>query len=657
MTMRGWPLDASGHVPAELWRHLKNLNPSQRYAVVCENKPLLVLSGPGSGKTLVLTTRIARLILESMNERFRVLGLTFTRIAAQSMRDGVERLLGPESERARLATFHSFCNEVLRQHGSHLGLRPDFQVIAHDADRLQVLRQVILESDVCDMPNIREQRVLAIIDHLLRDGYDGGDETPLPYSDTGRGWIRRIYRAYMEAQLRNNGLDFGSLVVGTTRLFREQPRVAKHYRVVYPHICVDEFQDTNKSQNLLLRALYPQNTTNLFVVAHEDESMFRRYGANPIHIEKLRQDYSMSVIRLPESYRCPPAFVELANNLIRFNHEQGVPATPRVATPDRLNVSAVRVRRFADHHAEAAWIAHDIGDRSLDADGCAVLARNTRLLGSVACALRRVGLSPHIVGGGNEFHSPLLQFVHSALLLANAPQDTDHIWTLCKAYLALTGVDVSPEEAEAASLIRGGSPLRGFLDAAEVKPAESIDSTPLIELLRDQLVEHTNYRSFYESVLNWWMKLQRHPDGVDPNTEDAEEIDVWNELMRTGSAHFGSGATLNQFLHDLDMRRASSLPKLGDIRCLPIHLTKGMEFDHVYLVGLTETQFPSYDAQYSGDGCRGIEAERRIWFVAITRARCSLTLTHAESYFGSLKKPSRFLWEMGLAEGTVEAQR
>ena len=649
--------DASHHVSDKLLHHLADLNANQRQAVACENKPLLVLAGPGSGKTLVLTTRIARLIWESPNERFRILGLTFTRSAAEAMQHGVERLLGPESERVRLATFHSFCNEALQQHGSHLGLRPDFEIIAHDADRLQILREVVRESDVCDMPPMREQRVMPIIDHLLRDGYDGGDETPLPYSDAGSGWIRKTYRAYMDAQLRNNGLDFGTLVVCAARLFREHPRVAKHYRVVYPHVCLDEFQDTNKSQNLLLRALYPRGTTNLFVVAHEDGSIFRRYGANPIQIEKLRQDYRMSVIRLPECYRCPPAFVEVANNLIRFNHEQCVTATPPVATSsDRLNAPAVRVRRFSDHNAEAAWIAHDIGDRSLGADGCAVLARNTRLLGSVACALRRVGLSPHIVGGKNEFHSPLLQFVHSALLLANTPQDTDRIWTLCNAYLALTGVDVSPEEAEAMSLIGGGSPLRGFLDAARVKSTGIIDSTPLIELLRDQLVEHLNYRDFYESVFNWWTKLQRHPDGVGPSSEDVEEIEVWNELTRTGSAHLGSGATLSQFLHDLDMRRTSSSPRLGDIPCLPIHLTKGMEFEHAYLVGLTETQFPSYDARYSGDDSRGIEEERRVWFVAITRARCSLTLTHAESYFGSPKKPSRFLWEMGLAEGTVDAR-
>ena len=638
-------------------RDMSHLNGNQRQAVEWGNKPLLVLAGSGSGKTLVLTMRIARLIWESPNERFRILGLTFTRMAAEEMRSGVERLLGPEAQRARLATFHSFCNEALRQHGSHLGLRPNFHIIVHDADRLQVLREVIRESDVYDMPRVREQSVMTIIDHLLQDGYDGGDETPLPYSDADRDWIRKIYRAYMDAQLRNNDLDFGTLVVYAARLFREHPQVARHYRVVYPYICVDEFQDTNNSQNLLLRALYPQDTTNVFAVADEDESMFRQYGANPIHIEKLRQDYRMSVIRLPESYQCPPAFVELANNLIRFNHEQYVEATPPMATSDRPNRPAVRVRRFSDYNAEIAWIAHDIGDRSLGADRCAILARNKRLLESVACALRRVGLSPHVVGGRNEFNSPLLQFVHSALLLANVPQDTDQMWTLCKAYLDLTGVEVRPEETEAKSLICGGSPLRGFLDVAEAHSGGLIDSAPLIESLRDQLVERLNYRNFYESVFNWWSKLQCRPSGADLNSDEDEEIEVWNNLTRTGKTQFDNGPTLSQFLHELDMRQTSSSRRLGDVPCLPIHLTRGWEFEHAYLVGLTESQFPSYNARYGGDNSREIEEERRICFMAITRVRCSLTLTHAESYFGSPNEPSRFLREMGLTERSVEAKR
>ena len=656
MTMREWSHDASDHVSAELLHHLADLNANQRYAVECENKPLLVLAGQGSGKTLVLTMRIARLILKSANERFRILGLTFTRMAAEAMRHGVERLLDSESERARLVTFHSFCNEALRQHGSHLGLRPDFQVIAHDADRLQILRDVVRKSLLRDMPRMREQRIMTIIDRLLRDGYDGSDEAPLPNWDADRGWIRNIYRAYMDAQLRSNGLDFGTLVVCAARLFREHPQVAKHYRVVYPHVCVDEFQDTNKSQNLLLRALYPQGTTSIVAAADDDGSMFRQYGANPIHIEELRQDYGMSVVRLPESYRSPPAFVALANNLIRLNHEQSVTATPPVVTSNRPNSPTVRVRRFSDHGAEAAWIAHDIRVRSLGAGQCAVLARSKRLLGPVASALRSEGLSPHIVGRKNQFDSPFLQFVHSALLLANAPQDTEQIWTLCKAYLDLTGVDVKPEEVEAECLIGGGSPLRGFVDAAEAKSVVMASSILLLESLRHELVEHTNYRNFYKSVSDWWSKLQRRPSDTDPRSGDMEEVEVWNELIRTEDTHLGSGATLSQFLHELDMRRISPSPKSEDILCLPVHLTKGKEFEHAYFVGLTENQFPSFNARDNDDG-PAIEEERRICFMAITRVRSSLTLTHADSYFGSPRVPSRFLREMGLAEVIVEARR
>ena len=159
---------------------LSSLNANQLRAVEWNRKPLLVLAGPGSGKTFVLTMRVARLIRESPEARFRVLGLTFTTKAADEMRGRVERMLGPDAQRARLTTFHSFCAEVLRQHGSHLGLRPDFEILTQDADRHQALDEAIQESDVAEMPTVGGRSIVLMIDHLLREGHDGGDDTPLP---------------------------------------------------------------------------------------------------------------------------------------------------------------------------------------------------------------------------------------------------------------------------------------------------------------------------------------------------------------------------------------------------------------------------------------------------------------------------------------------
>ena len=301
---------------------MSRLNENQRRAVEWGKKPLLVLAGPGSGKTFVLTMRVARLIRESPNARFRVLGLTFTRTAANMMRERVEHLLGPEARRARLTTFHSFCVEVLRQHGSHLGLRPDFEILTQDADRLQVLGEAIRKADAPNMPSVSDRSVAVMIDHLLRTGHDGGHDTPLPFSGFERDWIRPIYTGYVDTLLRNNRLEFETLLVCCLRLFRKHPRIAKHYRIVYPYICVDEYQDTNRAQDLLVRALCPEDCAHFFVVADDDQIMHQWNGASPERLRKLQRDYKMSVIRFPESYRCPPAVVKLANSLIRFNLEQ-----------------------------------------------------------------------------------------------------------------------------------------------------------------------------------------------------------------------------------------------------------------------------------------------------------------------------------------------
>ena len=626
---------------------MESLNANQREAAEWNDGPMLVLAGPGSGKTLVLTMRVARLIQESPGSRFKVLGLTFTAKAADEMRVRVSQRLGPEAQRVHLTTFHSFALEVLGQHGSHFGLRPDFNLLIQSADRLQVLDQAIKQADVPDLPTIvSEKSIEPMIDRLLREGHDGKD-VPLPFQTADRAWIRSIYNAYIRLLISENYLDFGTLLVCCLRLFRERPKIAQHYRTVYPFACVDEYQDTNKVQELLLRTLYPDPKANLFVVADDDQTIYQWNGASLERLRQLQDDYDIKVVQLPESFRCPPDVIERANALIRHNLDRTADKEPLISTRTQADSDVVRIAEFRDCEQEMAWIASDIGNRSCQPGQCAILARNKRLLECAAEMLKEAGLSPYLdfAKRKNEFESPLLSFIHSALRLANAPGDGQQLVILCRALRDLSAVDVQPEDAAAESSLNGGSLLRGVVGSLSRVGGEGV--APLLQALRDHLLERLMYRDFVQSVFKWRASRRDACADLDPNfDEETEERKVWNGLENSIQQKLGGNPTLNQFLQELDLNPKASPPASDEVQCLTIHRAKGKEFQHVYLIGLTEGQLPSYHAIQSGD--RAIEEERRNCFVAITRTQVSLTLTRAESYFGWPKQPSRFLREMGL---------
>lgn len=624
------------------------LNTNQREAAEWNDGPMLVLAGPGAGKTLVLTMRVARLILESPESRFKVLGLTFATKAADEMRTRVSQRLGLKAHRAHLTTFHSFAMEVLGQHGSHLGLRPDFKILTQDADRLQLLDEAIEDAEVADLPDtVTGGSIVQMVDRLLREGHDGKD-APLPFQTSDREWIRPIYNSYMRLLIGENYLDFGMLLVCCLRLFRERPRIAQHYRTVYPFACVDEYQDTNMAQDLLLRTLYPDSSANLFVVADDDQTIYQWNGANPERLRKLQADYNMKVVQLPESFRCPPDVIELANNLIRHNLDRAAGRKPLVSVVGSPESDVVRLRQFADHEQEMEWIASDIEKRPLDPGQCTILARNKKLLEYAADALTEAGLSPYLVKRKNEFESPLLRFIHSALRLANAPRDGKQLAVLCRALRDLSAVDVQPEDADAESSLNGGSLLMGVVASMSRSVGEA--AAPLLDALRDPLLERLQYRDFVNDVFEWRDRRAGPTKGPDADfNEEAKEKQVWKGLQRSIQQSLGGNPTLNQFLQELDLSPKASLPARDDVQCLTIPLAKGREFQHVYLVGLAEDQLPSYYAVRSRD----IEEERRNCFVAITRTQASLTLTWAASYAGWPKKPSRFLGEMGLLARTA----
>jgi len=298
----------------------EELSPIQKEAAEWDESPLLVLAGPGSGKTRVLTCRIARILDSSHNKNFRILGLTFTNKAADEMRSRVTNFVPGQEGRLFLGTFHSFCADILRQHGTHLNINPDFNIYSQDVDLQAVLNDAVEEamkiSDVVSdldkktLPVIKRLKSLLVLPEHCRE----------VFTDAGFGErMAVVYPAYEVELAKRNALDFNSLIFKTHLLFKTFPAFAKRYRTVYHYICIDEFQDTNHAQYSLIRALTGNQHRNLFIVADDDQIIYQWNGASHKRIEEFKNDYSPKVIQLPTTYRCPSEIVDLANNLIQHN--------------------------------------------------------------------------------------------------------------------------------------------------------------------------------------------------------------------------------------------------------------------------------------------------------------------------------------------------
>lgn len=618
---------------------LDDLNGNQRVAATWGDGPLLVLAGPASGKTMVLTLRVARLIEETPKKRFRVLGLSFTRKAVDEMRRRVRRRLGRDIERTDLTTFHRFAISILGWHGGRMGLHPDVAVLADDRDRLALLRKAVERVGASGPADWSETGLLRKLDCWMGSG---DDVTEITVPDREE-WIRPVYGAYLDLLMEQNCLDFPASLILCRRLFRERPIFAEDQRVVYPYACVDGYQDTNRAQDRFLRDIYPDRDANLFVVADDDQTIYEWNGASPNRLRALRDDYGMKVLQLPKSFRCPSAVTGRANRLLGRDRERPFERKPPESAASSDAQEIVRALKFADEGEETRWIAEDIAGRP-EPGRCAVLARTRRLLDAVSKALEAAGVPCQVAEVKREFESPLVVFVHAVLRLANAPTHREHFAAVCRAYRDLTGADIQPEEVEAESALTGRPLLMSF---AEVAASRAVNGQPsLIDAVREHVLDAPDYRRFVKAAFEWTGGDEDQPMAGRDETNRDWEIAAWRELGRQIRGAVGDRPSLRRFLEEMDGRPKSRPAGEDEVRCLTIHGAKGLEFEHVYVAGLAQGELPSYRAVQRGG--EAIREERRACFVAITRAAGSLTLTRADSYFGWRKEPSQFLTEMGV---------
>lgn len=631
-------------------KHLEELNASQLAAALWDTGPLLVVAGPGSGKTATLTARVARLIDKGREESFRILCLTFTRKAAAEMRERLLKLVPDAKERVLLTTFHSFATDVLRQHGSHFGFSPDFEIL-EESERVRLVKLLLTQNEDEFSKFVSAEKALTAIDFLLRNVTpDAQVSSLLKDGEVGRQ-LQTLFMAYKQLLREQNCMDYGSILYFCEELLRERPRISKQLRTVYRYVCVDEFQDTNVAQYRVLRSLAPDRNANLFIVGDDDQVIYQWNGASPTRVRELEQHYALTTIQLPENYRCPKEVVSIANALIVHNQERSEHKSPLLPMKPGSEQDPIELLPFGDDQKEAEGVAERVKARLLNGACPAdvvVLARSTKLLERVQKALEGLSIPSHVQRRKSQFESAPLRLVVSALKLALVRSDEDIAATVTKALSDCVSQELSEDDLARFTAEHNGDQLVAL--GALVADAEALP-VELNEAVQDLV--HGQYVSFIKKAFSYFDAVERlgTNGGDEQFAEYTSERKVWDSIIREiGDEDDTYSLSLGQFLQELALANKTPEAPANAVRCLTIHSSKGMEFQHVYLVGMSEDQLPSFQSKKAGDDSREMQEERRNCFVAITRTVETLTLSYGERYNGWPKQPSRFLFEMGLLE-------
>jgi DNA helicase-2/ATP-dependent DNA helicase PcrA len=577
--------------------------------------------------------------------------LTFTNKAADEMAERVAAFVPGLEERANIGTFHSFCAQILRQHGVHLGISPDFAIYSADDDRHAVLDDALRRAVAEGLSvSLDDAKFLGIIDRLKAKLVEPSAAAEALADLEDRDEAAQAYRLYEDELKRINALDFNSLIFETYRLIRTFPAIAARYRKSYPHWLIDEFQDTNSAQYKLVRVLAGEDFRSLFAVADDDQIIYEWNGANFRQIQAFRADYSARVIQLPTNYRCPAAIVEAANRLVVYNAQRTTAKKPLVAgkTDSKYPISEhIGLRVFDAEDDEADGIAREIADRGRQTWGItAVLARTKALLERVNTALHANGVSSVIAQRRDNFLSPQFRWLVAALRQLARPLDRRNIAVLIEAFNRLAEIAVPVQRVVTEAEATGRGYLVTWIEAVG-REAPKHNASGLLARFSPAASDASLAKSAVDGIL---AEIAAELTRAEPNSDLEEDMAAWREISRDISSHLGKNAPLEQFLQELQLRSKEPSPKADTVTLMTIHGAKGREFEFVYVAGLAEDILPSFQSKKKGDQSAEMEEERRNCFVAITRTKECLVLSRATHYRGWPKEPSRFLTEMGLVD-------
>ncbi len=628
--------------------YLAGLNPEQADAVVTTEGPLLVLAGAGTGKTRVLTCRLAHILNQRMAFPSQILSVTFTNKAAREMRERVSELLGPTTEGLPwLGTFHSIAAKILRIHAELVGLKSNFTILDTD-DQIRLLKQIIKASD------IDEKKWTARYLASLIDGWKNKGLTPdkLNAGQTyhfaeGRG--KEMYTIYQSRLKTLNAVDFGDLLLHNLTIFQNHSDVLARYHAKFRYILVDEYQDTNVCQYLWLRLL-AQGSNNVCVVGDDDQSIYGWRGAEVDNILRFEKDFpGAKVIRLERNYRSTEHILAAASGLIAANQDRlGKTLWTEDAGGHKVSVVGVW-----DAPAEARIISTEIenwrsqGRRYSDV---AILVRASRQMRSFEERFIQIGLPYKVIGGPRFFERQEIRDAHAYMRLLVS--DTDD--------LAFERVVNTPKRGIGATSIQK---LQRAARAMNVPLEAATRELTKTDEIRGKA--RTSLRAFCLDLDRWRKKLgeMRHTNLAEQILDESGYTQMWKDNKDAKSAGrlenlkeliqaMGEFDTLPAYLEHvslvLDVDKGDG-PREDEVSLMTLHSAKGLEFPLVFLPGWEEGMFPSQKS-LDESGMAGLEEERRLAYVGITRAREQAKIYFAANrqVYGSWQSalPSRFIDEL-----------
>lgn len=618
--------------------NLDYLNDEQRKAVLAQDGPLLILAGAGSGKTSVLTTKVAYLIKEKGVNPKNIVAITFTNKAAKEMKERIIKLVGRDGYDIQISTFHSFGLRIIKENYERLGYDKNFTIIDSD-DSLTIIKKIMKDMNIdttrCNPKFIKNQISSCKNEMVTPDKYQklvNDEVSDITY---------KVYKKYQETLIRNNSLDFDDLLVKPIELFTKHPDVLQNYQELFKYIFIDEYQDTNEAQYLLSKMISAKYK-NICVVGDDSQSIYSWRGANFRNILNFEKDYKdAKVILLEQNYRSTKTILNAANSVIKNNIQK---KDKNLWTDNEIG-EKIKYVRAVDEKDEASFVTREIKslkEQGISLDDIAVLYRTNAQSRTIEEGFLNSNIPYRIVGAFAFYSRKEIKDLLAYLKLIYNPKDDVSLMRIIN--YPKRGIGAKTIDNLSMDAVLNNSSMFDSISKGKelefknliLKMKEESDSLSLTETI-DMVLDKSGIKADLES---------EHTLEADIRLENLNEF---KSITKTFEEESGI-ASLEDFLNEVSLvsdvndQKEDNTPK---VTLMTIHAVKGLEFKYVFVVGMEENIFPHVNCV---EGQDGIEEERRLCYVAITRAKKKLYLINAlkRMLFGrtSVNMPSRFISEI-----------